>query len=84
MLNNRTYRSQDREWWVKLRNPSDIMKNHDSFLYCEVVILFISFLTFVHGQYCIVYHLQMQVGYESGCFLFETSFWFIYRPVIQL
>ncbi|XP_005092334.1 uncharacterized protein LOC101850869 [Aplysia californica] len=38
------------EWWIKFRNPKVILKNHESFLYCEIVFYVIGFLTFCHAM----------------------------------
>ncbi|RUS74092.1 hypothetical protein EGW08_018155 [Elysia chlorotica] len=38
------------EWWVKFRKPEDILKKHATYLYLEVVLYVLSFLTFCHAM----------------------------------
>ncbi|XP_076459728.1 uncharacterized protein LOC143292920 [Babylonia areolata] len=40
---------KDLDWWIKLRSPKEILKNHDTFLYCEISFYVLGFLTFMHA-----------------------------------
>lgn len=42
-------KDKELEWWIQFRDPADILKNHATYLYCEVVFYIIGFLTFIHS-----------------------------------
>ncbi|XP_041363590.1 uncharacterized protein LOC121379161 [Gigantopelta aegis] len=41
--------TKDMKWWVQFRKPENIMKHQDTFLYCEILLYVMAFLTLVHA-----------------------------------
>ncbi|KAK0051004.1 hypothetical protein Bpfe_019524 [Biomphalaria pfeifferi] len=41
---------KDRAWWIKFRSYQDILKNHPTYLYCELIFYLLGFITFCHAM----------------------------------
>ncbi|KAH9488362.1 hypothetical protein Btru_063328 [Bulinus truncatus] len=42
---------KDIEWWIKFRSYQDILKNHPTYLYCELMFYLLGFFTFCHAMH---------------------------------
>jgi len=42
-------KDEELEWWIKFRDPEEILKKHATYLYCEVIFYVVGFLTLIHA-----------------------------------
>ncbi|PVD37869.1 hypothetical protein C0Q70_00471 [Pomacea canaliculata] len=84
---------KDLNWWIRFRAPQDILKNHATFLYCEIVFYCLGFLTLLHalrngGRYPWLWLATVLHGLTVECvsyaFLDIDNFWHAQSMVMLL